>query len=127
MRGGRVVAQQLQQLGVPNGSRILFVVSDELVDVVPRTNADVVGASDQGWRCCRWRTTVEIEQQLLQLPGVERVAVRGYPDERLGQRVGAVVVGHHGLTVATLLEHLDGRGVATYKKPEPCVSLITLD
>jgi non-ribosomal peptide synthetase component E (peptide arylation enzyme) len=48
------------------------------------------------------------------------VAVVGYPDELLGERACAVVVGRPGplVTLAELVDFLRGIGVATYKLPE---------
>lgn len=62
----------------------------------------------------------EIEDVLGSFPEVERAAVVGLPDERLGERMCACVVLRPGATlslddVVTRFEH---RGVATYKWPQ---------
>jgi len=60
----------------------------------------------------------EIEAVLQSIPDVNRAAVLGIPDDRLGEVVGAVVVPAAGaeLTAAQLLRHLDGR-LARFKHP----------
>jgi len=65
-------------------------------------------------------TPREIEDLLLDFPEVERVAVVGLPDERLGERVCAcvVLVPDAELEFATMVERLRAVGLATYKLPE---------
>jgi acyl-coenzyme A synthetase/AMP-(fatty) acid ligase len=65
-------------------------------------------------------TPREIEDLLLDVPEIERVAVVGLPDERLGERVCACVVLVPGaeLAFATMVERLRAVGLATYKLPE---------
>jgi acyl-coenzyme A synthetase/AMP-(fatty) acid ligase len=65
-------------------------------------------------------TPREIEDLLLAFAEVERVAVVGLPDERLGERVCACVVLAPGteLDLTTMIERLRGAGLATYKLPE---------
>jgi non-ribosomal peptide synthetase component E (peptide arylation enzyme) len=48
------------------------------------------------------------------------VAVVGYPDDVLGERVCAVVVPKPGMgiTLAELIEHLSRQEIASYKLPE---------
>ena len=62
----------------------------------------------------------EIEELLAAFDEVERVAVVGLPDERLGERVCACVVLQSGrvLTFSTMVERLRATGLATYKLPE---------
>jgi len=62
----------------------------------------------------------EIEDLLLGFPEVERAAVVGLPDERLGERMCACVVLRDGteLDLAGAVERLRGLGLATYKLPE---------
>src|SRR5262249_57111955 len=62
----------------------------------------------------------EIEELLLAFPEVERAAVVGVPDERLGERMCACVVLRAGaeLDFATMVERLRATGLATYKLPE---------
>jgi acyl-CoA synthetase (AMP-forming)/AMP-acid ligase II len=65
-------------------------------------------------------TPREIEDLLLDFPEVDRAAVVGLPDERLGERVCACVVLRPGsaLDFATMVERLRGIGLATFKLPE---------
>jgi acyl-CoA synthetase (AMP-forming)/AMP-acid ligase II len=62
----------------------------------------------------------EIEELLVAFPEVERAAVIGLPDERLGERTCACVVLRPGteLDFATMCERLDATGLALYKRPE---------
>ena len=48
------------------------------------------------------------------------VAVVGYPDDLLGEKVCAVVVARPGqtLTLREVLDHLTAQEIATYKLPE---------
>jgi long-chain acyl-CoA synthetase len=61
----------------------------------------------------------EVERVILQLPQVEGVAVVGYPDERLGQRVGAAVElrGDASSPEEELIAHCR-RWLARYKVPD---------
>ena len=65
-------------------------------------------------------TPREIEELIGAFPEVERVAVVGIPDERLGERTCACVVLRPGadLDLATTVERLRTQGMATYKLPE---------
>ena len=62
----------------------------------------------------------EIEELLVAFPEVERAAVIGLPDERLGERTCACVVLRPGaaLDFDTMCERLDAAGLALYKRPE---------
>jgi cyclohexanecarboxylate-CoA ligase len=62
----------------------------------------------------------EIEDLISELPEVERVAVVGVPDDRLGEQAGAVVVLRRGATLelADLVERLRAAGLSTYKLPQ---------
>lgn len=62
----------------------------------------------------------EIEGLLLEHPAIVDVSVVGYPDERLGERVCAVIVAREGRPVALeqLTAHLLARGIAKFKLPE---------
>lgn len=62
----------------------------------------------------------EIEDLIAELDTVERVAVVGVPDGRLGERTCAVVVPSAGATVelGSVVAHLRQRGLATYKLPQ---------
>jgi len=65
-------------------------------------------------------TPREIEELLLAFPEVERAAVVGLPDERLGERVCACVVLAAGRALAfdEMVARLRAEGLATYKLPE---------
>lgn len=62
----------------------------------------------------------EIEDVLLGFPEVERAAVVGLPDERLGERTCACVVLRPGATLDldTVVTRFEEAGVATYKWPQ---------
>jgi acyl-CoA synthetase (AMP-forming)/AMP-acid ligase II len=62
----------------------------------------------------------EIEELILVWPEVDRVAVVGVPDERLGERSCACVVLRAGatLTFEEMIGRLRDTGLATYKLPE---------
>jgi non-ribosomal peptide synthetase component E (peptide arylation enzyme) len=62
----------------------------------------------------------EIEEMLADFPEVQRAAVIGLPDGRLGERMCACVVLRHDgvLDLKTVVERLSGAGLATYKLPE---------
>ena len=69
---------------------------------------------------------VEIESALIEHPDVEEVAVVGIPDDRLGEKVGAVLVQRAGtepLTVADAAALLAAGGFAKYKFPEVVVAI----
>jgi acyl-coenzyme A synthetase/AMP-(fatty) acid ligase len=65
-------------------------------------------------------TPREIEELLALFPEVERAAVVGLPDDRLGERMCACVVLHRGarLDLVTTVDRLKDQGLATYKLPE---------
>lgn len=58
----------------------------------------------------------EIETALLGHPGVREAAVVGMPDEDLGQRIVAFVVGATGLSVDELIDHV-ARELSVHKRP----------
>ena len=63
----------------------------------------------------------EIEDLLVELPGVAEIAIVGLPDERTGERACAVIVPAAGATppdLAGIKEFLDAKGVARFKIPE---------
>jgi acyl-CoA synthetase (AMP-forming)/AMP-acid ligase II len=66
----------------------------------------------------------EVEDVMLRHPAVEEVAALGWPDDRLGERVGIFVRLRAGVTDLTLAEvrsHFATTGLATYKTPEHIV------
>ncbi len=65
-------------------------------------------------------TPREIEDLMIEWPEVDRVAVVGLPDDRLGERTCAcvVLVPGAGLEHEAVVERLRADGLATYKLPE---------
>ena len=70
----------------------------------------------------------EIEDMLMAFEEVERAAVVGLPDARLGERCCACVVLAPGfaLDMATMVERLQAAGLAKYRLPERLVALDAL-
>jgi acyl-CoA synthetase (AMP-forming)/AMP-acid ligase II len=70
----------------------------------------------------------EIEELIVAFPEVERVAVVGVPDDRLGERMAACVtlVPGASLDLPTVVERLLGEGLARFKLPEQLAVLDTL-
>jgi len=67
----------------------------------------------------------EIEALVAEHPGVAEVAVVGYPDEKLGEKVCLVVAPRRGqsVTLQEIIDHLRRREIAVYKLPEKLVVL----
>jgi acyl-CoA synthetase (AMP-forming)/AMP-acid ligase II len=65
-------------------------------------------------------TPLEIEEMLLEHPGVREVSVIGYPDRRLGEKVCAVVVSATASppTLAEIVAFLGEKRIAKQKLPE---------
>lgn len=81
----------------------------------------VVGRlKDQIIRGGRNIDAAEIEMALASHPAVAEAALIGQPDERLGERLCAVVVARppHVPTLEQLCEHVQGLGLAKFKSPE---------
>ena len=70
----------------------------------------------------------EVENILVQHPDVYRVAVIGFPDERLGERICAVVVPAAGSSVQleSLVEFARQLGLSQVKLPERVVCVVGL-
>jgi acyl-CoA synthetase (AMP-forming)/AMP-acid ligase II len=62
----------------------------------------------------------EVEDVLLSCPGIADAAAIAVPDERYGEKVGAVVIPEPGVTpgLDTIRAHFAATGVATQKTPE---------
>jgi acyl-CoA synthetase (AMP-forming)/AMP-acid ligase II len=60
----------------------------------------------------------EIEEHLRAHPRIEAIAVIAVPGGRLGERIGAVIVGDEDVTPAALADFMTSRGVAKQKTPE---------
>jgi acyl-CoA synthetase len=88
----------------PNGEFLRYV--DRAKDLIIRGGTNIAPA--------------ELETMIASHPAVAEVAVVGYPDEVLGERVCAVVVPRPGLgiTLPELIEHLSRQEIASYKLPE---------
>lgn len=68
----------------------------------------------------------EIEDHLVSHPALSDSAVVGFPDDRLGERVGVFVVTREGQpepTVEDLRTYLTGHGVAIQKTPEHVIAI----
>jgi acyl-CoA synthetase len=66
-------------------------------------------------------SALEVEEVLLDLPGIAEAVVVGAPDSGLGERVAAVLrlkPGHAMPTFAQVRDHFADRGVARQKWPE---------
>jgi len=61
---------------------------------------------------------LEIENTLLSHPSVEDIAIVGYPDDRLGSRLAAVVVEAEKVTLHELRAHCEDIGLDKAKWPE---------
>jgi cyclohexanecarboxylate-CoA ligase len=93
---------------------------------------DTASVDEHGWLSLRGRRkdivirggenvpVTEVESLIFDNPAVLNVAVVGVPDERLGERICAVVVtsGDAFFTVDTLAEYLVGRGMSKQYLPE---------
>lgn len=60
----------------------------------------------------------ELEALITGHPDVAEVAVVGYPDPVLGERVCAIVVQKGEVSLESLVDFLRGKGIASYKLPE---------
>ncbi|WP_322857211.1 acyl-CoA synthetase [Mycobacterium shigaense] len=89
-------------VAVVDGSGMYRIVGRESVDLI-KSGGYRVGAG-------------EIETSLLGHPGVQEVAVVGMPDEDLGQRIVAFVVGAAGLDADVLINHV-AQELSVHKRP----------
>lgn len=85
---------------VDDAGRVHIV--DRLKDIINRGGENV--------------SSVEVEAVLLSAPGVADACVLAVPDEVMGEKVGAVLVGE-GIDVAAVLEHCRGQ-LADFKIPQ---------
>jgi acyl-CoA synthetase (AMP-forming)/AMP-acid ligase II len=87
-------------------------VDDGLVRIVDRAK-DVINRGGENVY------SVEVENALAGAPGVADAAVVGVPDDVMGEKVGAVLVGTAGtdIDVGAVLAHLDTR-LADFKVPQ---------
>ncbi|MEB3981238.1 acyl-CoA synthetase [Mycobacterium sp. 663a-19] len=89
-------------VAVVDGEGMHRIVGRESVDLI-KSGGYRVGAG-------------EIETSLLGHPRVQEAAVVGLPDEDLGQRIVAFVVGSPGLTADELIDHV-ARELSVHKRP----------
>jgi acyl-CoA synthetase (AMP-forming)/AMP-acid ligase II len=88
----------------PNGEFLRYV--DRAKDLIIRGGMNVAPA--------------ELETLIASHPDVAEVAVVGYPDDVLGEKICAIVVPKSGasITLGSLVEHLAAQQIASYKLPE---------
>ncbi|WP_379616771.1 class I adenylate-forming enzyme family protein [Pseudonocardia sp. GCM10023141] len=88
----------------PNGEFLRYV--DRAKDLIIRGGTNIAPA--------------ELETMIASHPAVADVAVVGYPDDVLGERVAAVVATRAGqsITLADVIAHLEAQQIAGYKLPE---------
>jgi cyclohexanecarboxylate-CoA ligase len=94
---------------------------------------DTASIDDDGWVTITGRLSAtiirggenisiaEVQSALERHPGVRQAAVAGYADDRLGERVGAVVVADAGFDLAACQAWFAEIGVARFKTPERLV------
>jgi len=94
---------------------------------------DTATIDDEGWVTITGRlgaviirggenvSASEIEGHLERHPAVRQAVVVGYPDDRLGERVAAVVIADEGFDVAACQQWFAELGVARFKTPERIV------
>ena len=95
-------------LGTLDGDGWLTIVG-RLKELIIRGGENIVGA--------------EVERILELHPGVRQAVVVGRPDDRMGERVVAFVVGGDGVDVAECRRWFAEQGVARFKTPEYVVHL----
>jgi non-ribosomal peptide synthetase component E (peptide arylation enzyme) len=88
-----------------------FLGSDGYVRISGRTK-DIINRGGEKF------SVREIEDHLRAHPRIDAIAVLAVPGGRLGERIGAVIVGDADLTPAALADFLTGHGVAKQKTPE---------
>jgi long-chain acyl-CoA synthetase len=125
----RVVDVETQEdLGVGQvGEAVVRAAQNITRDWMP--TGDLVAVDEEGYLFVKGRVKdtinrggekfgpVEIEAAIRTLPGVAEVAVAGVPDEDLGERVGALIVGDGGLEADTVKAHCQ-QALARFKVPE---------
>jgi cyclohexanecarboxylate-CoA ligase len=99
---------------------------------------DRASIDEHGWLSLRGRSkdiiirggenipVTDVESLIFEHPDVVKVAVIGIPDERLGERICAVVVTATDApvpTVATLADYLLAQGLSKHNLPEKVITL----
>jgi cyclohexanecarboxylate-CoA ligase len=99
---------------------------------------DTAGIDDDGWVTITGRlgnviirggeniSAAEVEAVLERHPSVRHAVVVGVPDDRLGERVGALVVADDGFDLAACQTWFSESGVARFKTPERVVVVATV-
>jgi acyl-CoA synthetase (AMP-forming)/AMP-acid ligase II len=125
----RVVDVETQEdVGVGQvGEAVVRAAQNITQDWMP--TGDLVAVDEEGYLFVKGRVKdtinrggekfgpVEIETAIRTLPGVAEVAVAGVPDEELGERVGALIVGDRDLEVDMVKAHCR-QALARFKVPE---------
>lgn len=65
----------------------------------------------------------EVELVCQQLEGIEQVVVLGYPDNDMGERVGAVIVGNRPFDAQVIQDYCSASGLARFKIPERVIQV----
>jgi cyclohexanecarboxylate-CoA ligase len=107
-RGGWFRTGDLGQLGADGWLTIV----GRIKDVIIRGGENISAA--------------EIEAHLEAHPAVQQAAAVGYPDDRLGERVCAVVVASQRFDLADCRTWFESRGVTRFKWPERVLQLSSM-
>ena len=97
-------------LKADEAARVIAVIDDEgFCNIVGRIKDMVIRGGENV-------SSVEVEAALLSAPGVADACVLAVPDEVMGEKVGAVLVGDD-VDVAAVLDHCCGQ-LADFKVPQ---------
>jgi acyl-CoA synthetase (AMP-forming)/AMP-acid ligase II len=99
---GYLVTGDVFEIAGPEGRYLRFV--DRTKDLIIRGGVNISAA--------------ELEGLLAGHPAVMEVAIVGYPDEVLGEKVCAIVAPRDDLDLGALVGFLREKGIASYKLPE---------
>jgi acyl-CoA synthetase (AMP-forming)/AMP-acid ligase II len=99
---GYLITGDVFEIAGPEGRYLRFV--DRAKDLIIRGGMNIAAA--------------ELETLLAGHPAVVEVAVVGYPDEVLGEKVCAVVAPRDDIDLRSLVDFLREKGIASYKLPE---------
>jgi cyclohexanecarboxylate-CoA ligase len=94
----------------------LGTLDDGWLTIVGRCNDVIIRAGEN-------IASAEVERLLELHPGVRQAVVVGCPDERMGERVAAFVVGDGRLDVQACQQWFSDQGVARFKTPELVVNV----
>ncbi|GAA3829507.1 class I adenylate-forming enzyme family protein [Sphaerisporangium flaviroseum] len=99
---GYLVTGDVFEIDGPGGRYLRFV--DRAKDMIIRGGMNIAAA--------------ELEALLAGHPAIVEVAIVGYPDEVLGEKVCAVVVPRDDIDLRSVVDFLRDKGIASYKLPE---------